>query len=239
MILLEELFNDLQYGELSQFSVTGDIDDPMTGISPADYPAVISHLNKALTAIHTRLPLRDRELTLQLVEELSFYVLSSEYAVSNDESTEPIKYIIDTDDRPFIDDVLGITAVYDESGCKLPLNDDNDCNSLFLNNYRTLQVPNPSDEETLFLTYRSNHPKIEPDADPSTTEIDIPDYCIEPVLFYIASRMYARSNDQGAAARSIEMVQKYELFCTEIERRNVLNNYNNNTNVKLERRGFV
>lgn len=239
MILLEELFNDLQYGELSQFSVTGDIDDPMTGISPADYPAVISHLNKALTAIHTRLPLRDRELTLQPYEELSFYVLSSEYAISNDESMEPIKYIIDTEERPFIDDVLGITAVYDEGGCKLPLNDENDCKSLYLNNYRTLQVPNPSEDDTLFVTYRANHPKIEPDADPATTEIDIPDYCIEPVLFYIASRMYARSNDQGAAARSIEMVQKYELFCTEIERRNVLNNYNNNTNLKLERRGFV
>lgn len=239
MILLEELFNDLQYGELAQFSVSGDIDDPMTGISPADYPAMISHLNKALTAIHTRLPLRDRELTLQLFEELSFYVLSSEYAVSNIESLEPIKYIIDMAERPFIDDVLGITAVYDESGCRLPLNDDNDCNSLYLNNYRTLQVPNPSSDNTLFLTYRANHPKIEPTADPATTEIDIPDYCIEPVLFYIASRMYARSNDQGAAARSIEMVQKYELFCTEIERRNVLNNYNNNTNLKLEKRGFV
>lgn len=239
MILLQELFQDLQYGELSQFSVSGDIDNPMTGISPADYPAVISHLNKALTAIHTRLPLRDRELTLQQFEELSFYVLSSEYAVSNTESLEPIKYIIDTAERPFIDDVLGITAVYDEAGCRIPLNDDNNCNSYWLNNYRTLQIPEPADDNTVFITYRANHPKIEPDADPATTEIDIPDFCIEAVLAYVASRMYARSNDSGAVARSLEMVQKYEAYCQEIERRNVLNNYNNNTNLKLEERGFV
>jgi hypothetical protein len=51
--------------------------------------------------------------------------------------------------------------------------------------------------------------------------------------------MYARSNDAGATARSIEMVQKYEALCQEIERRNLLNNYNNNTNLKLEQRGFV
>lgn len=239
MILLQELFEDLQYGELAQFSVSGDIDNPMTGIRAQDFPALISHLNKALTAIHTRLPLRDRELTLQQYEVLSFYKLSSEYAVSNTESTEPVKYIIDTPERPFIDDVLGITGVYDETGCRIPLNDDNDCNSYWLNNYRTLQIPEPADDNTVFITYRANHPKIEPDADISVTEIDIPDYCIEPVLAYVAHRMYARSNDAGATARSIEMVQKYEALCQEIERRNLLNNYNNNTNLKLEQRGFV
>lgn len=239
MILLQELFQDLQYGELSQFAVTGDIDEPMTGITAQDYPAIVSHLNKALTAIHTRLPLRDRELTLQLYETLSFYELSSDYALSNDTSLEPIKYIIDTPERPFIDDVLGITAVYDELGCPIPLNDENNCDSYWLNNYRTLQVVNPADENTVFLTYRANHPKIEPNADPATTEIDIPDYCIEPVLFYVASRMYSRSNDAGAVSRSLEMMQKYEAYCQEIERLNVLNNYNNNTNLKLEQRGFV
>ena len=239
MILLEELLNDLQYGELSQFSVTGDIDDPMTGITSGDYPAIISHLNKALTAIHTRLPIRDREVTIQTVDELSFYELSSDYAVTNTESLQPIKYIIDTPDRPFQNDILSITAVFDEYDCEYALNDEHDCSSIWIQNYRTLQIPNPADEFALFISYRANHPKIEPDADPAKTEIDIPDYCIEPILFYIASRMYARSNDQGAAARSIEMVQKYELFCTELERRNVLNNYSNTTNLKLEKRGFV
>lgn len=239
MILLQELFQDLQYGELSQFTITGDIDEPMTGITAQDYPAIVSHLNKALTALHTRLPLRDREVTVQLNDALAFYKLSSEYALTNTGSTEPIKYIIDSEERPFIDDVLGVTAIYDELGCEIPLNDENNCNSYWLNDHRTLQVVYPSSDNAIFVTYRANHPKIEPTDDPTTTEIDIPDFCIEPVLFYIASRMYARSNDAGAVSRSLEMMQKYEAYCQEIERRNVLNNYNNNTNLKLEERGFV
>ena len=239
MILLKDLFEDLQFGELSQFSVTGDIDNPMTGVSPEDYPALISHLNKALTALHTRLLLRDREVTIHLYEELSFYKLSSEHALTN-EDTDKLQYIIDTEDRPFIDDVLGIVSITSDLGCNVPINDECHCESVWLVDYRTLQVPLPNDYDTLFVSYRANHPKIEPSADPETTEIDIPDYCIEPVLAYITARMYARSNDAGAAARSIEMMQKYEVYCSEIERRNMLNNYNNNTtHTKLEQRGFV
>ncbi|WAI96224.1 head to tail adaptor [Vibrio phage vB_VhaP_PG11] len=239
MLTLQDIFNDLEAGELAQFSFSAGLDE-VNGIQPEDYPTLISHVNKALTALHVRFPLREREVTVQQYDELSFYLLDSKYSVLSTEPTDLPKYIIDTVERPFTDDILQIQAVYDEAGCKLPLNDDTACNGVWLTHYKTLQIPYPASDNTCFVLYRANHPAIAPDiTDPNLVQIDIPEYCIEPLLAYVAGRVYGRSMDQMQQSLSVGLMSKYEHMCTELEKFNVLHNNPNNTNTKLEQRGFV
>lgn len=239
MTTLRDIFNDLETGELSQFSFSGDLDDP-TGVQIADYPILIRHINRALLSLHTRFCLKEQEVAIDLDPIIALYTLDSKYAQSNANSTEPVKWIADTVENPFTDDIIRIQEVYDETGLKLPVNDNNNNYSVFLPNYKTLQVPYPAADTTLFITYRAKHVEIDPlTQDPSLVDIDIPDYCVEPLLAYVTSRVYSSSSDQVKQSMSQTFMAKYELMCKELEDMNVLHNTPNDTNIKLEKGGWV
>jgi hypothetical protein len=171
---------------------------------------------------------------------LSFYVLDSKFALSNIDSTEPVKYIIDSVERPFLDDVLQISAVYDESGIEMSVNDSTDCDSAFLPNYKTIQIPRPADDNTMFVVYRAQHPTIDDDFDnPSDVEVNIPGYAEEPLLTYIAARVHGSRLDMESQALSSELKARFDLQLGEIERVNLLHNTINDTNTKLGEGGWL
>lgn len=239
MILLSDIFRQLEHGELNQFSMSGEIDGS-EGIQPGDWPILIDHINLALTNMHTRLALSEREVTIQLYEELSFYRLDSKYAQSNGSSVEDPKYIVDTVERPFQDNVLRIERVTDELGTELAINDETSEGSVYLVDYKTLQVSTPSDEITYFIAFRANHPTLDRcTATPQDIEVCIPEYCLEPLMFYVASRLYGRSGSEVQKANSLELMQRYEFAILELERRSVLSNLPNKINHKLGDRGWV
>ncbi len=239
MVTLQDIFDELETGELSQFAFSGDLDAPM-GIDVENYPTLIRHTNRALMNLFTRFCLKEKEVAIDTFDEISFYVLDYKYAQSNVDSTEPTKWIADTPEQPFMDDIIRIQEVYDENGKALPMNDIHDEYSVFLPNYKTLQVPYPANDETLFVTYRAKHPVIDVNStDLSLIEVDIPDYCIEPLLTYIAYRVYSASADQIQQGIAASMYAKYDLQCKELEDKNVLHNTPNDTNIKLEKGGWV
>ncbi len=239
MLTLADIFGELETGELNQFSFSSDL-DATTGVQLKDYPALIRHVNRGLLALHTRFCLKEREVAISLNAITTFYILDSKYARSNQNSNEPIRWIEDSLDHPFTDDILRIQEVYDEEGDNLPVNDNNNNYSVFLPNYKTVQVPYPSDTTTLFITYRAKHSPIGIDiVDPTLVEIDLPEYCIEPLLSYVTSRVYSSSSDQNKQSLSASFMAKYELQCKELEDKNVLHNTPNETNIKLENGGWV
>lgn len=235
---LSEVFQMLQYGELANLSLSGDIDEP-SGIRVEDYPVLISHINLCLTDLHTKFNLREKEVVIQQYDEVSYYELDVKYAQSNTDSNEPIKYISDSEYAPFIGDVLRINAAFNEVGCEIPINDENDCNSIFLNSYKRVQVPNPSDENAIWLTYRANHPKLDMSSPDLDAEVELPAYCIEALLSYVASRVHGQRTSQEAQATAVNLMAKYNLICDQIEEKNVLHNSPSNTNFKLGDRGWV
>ncbi len=239
MITLADIFADLETGELSQYSFSGDL-DALTGVQMDDYPALIRHINRGLLALHTRFCLKEREVAINLDSLIAFYILDSKYAQSNMDSTEPVKWIMDSPDKPFTDDIIRIQDIYDEDGTPLRVNDNNDDKSVFLPDFKTLQVPYPADDTTLFITYRAKHVVIPSDVtDTGSVEVEIPDYCIEPLLSYVTSRVYSSSADQNKQALSASFMAKYELQCKALEDYNVLHNTPNETNVKLDKGGWV
>jgi hypothetical protein len=235
---LLELFELLQYGELANLSLSGGIDN-VKGIRVEDYPVLISHLNLALTDIHTKFNLKEREVAIQQYETITHYQLDSKFAQENTSSIEPIKYILDNSSNVFNDDVLRVNAIFDETGCELSINDEYNPASLFLNSYKVIQVPFPADTNTMFITYRANHAKLSSTTPDLEAEVDIPAYAVEAILSYVASRVHAQRTSQDAQIAAVNLMAKYNMLCDQIELRNVLHDGASNSNFKLGVNGWV
>ena len=229
---LSEFFELLEYGELANLSLSGGIDDEK-GIREEDYPTLVSHINLGLSDLHTKFNLKEREVVLQEYSSITHYELDSKYAVTNTSSTEPVKYILDSETSVFNDDVLRINSAFNEIGEELPINDEYQPNSIFLNGYRTIQIPYPVDTNTIFIMYRANHAKLDVQTPDLNAEIELPAYCIEALLSYVASRVHSQRTSQEAQGAAVNLMAKYTLICDQIELRNMLHNSPDNTNFKL------
>lgn len=232
---LSELFQMLSVGELSLIRVGND----GQGIRAQDYPKVIAQLNAGLTALHARFPLQERELIIQQYEQISKYYLRKEYLESNKESTQPVKYLIDTPMEPFIEDVLRVEKVFDECGCPLYLNNEPVCESIMTPSFDCIQIVSPIETNALFVTYRANHPKIDLATIDLNIEIRIPASHEKALMYYIASQLYANSPNPETANKGLEWTQRYEAECKKIEDLDLNNAYIGQTNLKPEMRGWV
>lgn len=240
MLTLKDIFEDLEHGELNQFSFNKIIDsDDVPGFTSDDWPAIIKQIRLGLTALHTRFVLREREVTINTYDALSFYPLDSRYSV-NSTGPEYPKFIQDTPENPFTDDIIQVRAIWDECGEKIPLNAQDDPCSAFMTNYKTLQYPQSADGNTIFVTYQANHTPI-PDniVDPHDVEIFIPDYLREPLYLYVTARLLSRSANLEVRANSQQIMLQYNTMCDNLDRKNTLNIQDNSVNSKLEKAGWV
>ena len=239
----------------------GDM-DTMT-INVEDYPKIIPSLNLALTELYKRFPIRIEEVIIRQEPQISTYYLHSRYAMTNDKSSEPIKYIHDSVYEPFTDNVLRIEQVFNELGTEIPINtnidygEDEDYNSLkyepYLGTsvdydfqsivtptYNSLQIlPHPVGQNNLLVKYRASHHLIKVSANlvPGETEVDVPLSMLEPLLLYVGGRIHANMHGEDPNSGA-GFIAKFEASCKKIEDLNLFNKGNVN-NTKLERTGWV
>lgn len=219
MTTLKDIFHDLTYGEL-QGTAIGNLLSPdnESEPDPKSYAQLISHINAALKKLYSRFFCSAKEIYIELDESIAIYTLDSKYAQSNTGSVIPLadRYIADSVDNPFQDDVLKIEQCYDEEGGLLTLNDFSDDESLFTPSYRSIQVPWPNENNTIAVQYRAAHPKIEYDVDMdiSTTEVEIPEALYNAMLMYVAYRAMPRLD---GGAEKAQYKQDYEQECQRIE----------------------
>lgn len=185
---LQEILDQLRYSELQHIKIGGHADG--TGITNEHMPAIITHLNLALTALHTEFPLRKETVHIDIHESISTYFMDSEFAASNTGSTQPIKYIADTSGDPYNDNLTFIEKIEDELGNEYSLNVENDCDSITLPIYNAFNFPLPADGLTVKVSYRANHVKI-PTTATETTNIDIPMSLLNCLLLFIKHRVYS------------------------------------------------
>lgn len=244
--MLQEIYNQLTYGELSHLAIGGaNIDG---GIHENDRPKIINHIQLGLTALYKRFRLKEDEVIVELQEDQNTYYLDCDYAVSNTESTEPVKYLLDTD-NPFTGRILKVERVYDDLDYELLLNKrDNPCSlrtptdtTLFIPELVRLRtVPDPP-IETVKVVYRANHPVIDVlmgQYAPNTIELELPQTHMEPLLYYIASRLHNPIGMVNEFHSGNSYYAKYEAACMQLE----INNYeidNIGQEYKFEQRGFV
>ena len=234
-MFLSEVLDQLEHGELFQIALGGDETNDITA---CNLPNVLPHINLALKELYKRFPLKIGDVIIDLHDQIQTYYLDPKYSRSNKESTEPIKYIHDSRYQPFKGGVNKIEFVYDEIGRELFLNNSEEYWSLYTPSYNAIQVPLPDVANSLVIHYRASHDNILlEDLDPKTEDVNIPPGYLEPLLFYVGSRIFTSLNgDQSAEGNNY--MQKFEQSCAKISELNLMNG-DNTTNVKLDKAGWV
>lgn len=247
---LQDIFDQLTHGELSQISIGGG---EAGKISKDNYGAIINHLNLGLTAIYKRFNLKQGRIQLELVPGKSVYQISSKYSQSNQESMEPVRYLLDAG-APYKDDLLKIERVLTEENTELVLNDGAYLYSLLTPTHKTLSVPIdiverkeslPDDLKTSKLTifYRANHHKLSATDEWGVDvfdeiEVDLPDAYLEALLYFVASRVNNPIGMTNEFHAGNSYSAKYEQECARLEMLNYQTDQGQ-TSTRLRAGGWV
>jgi hypothetical protein len=235
---LLELYRRLSYGELSNLAIGGE----GVGVITEDaQPRITEYANEALLRLHSRFLLRENILFLRQIDHLTYYYLLKRFARSELKTppcpNTPHLYILDNDDEPFENDLIKILEVMDQDGCKLPLNDSENCKSLFTPQPNLLQIPDPIADRVLSINYQARHPKLT--HTDVCQEIDLP-FALEGALTaYIAHKVFSHMNTQESSAKGAEHLQIYDLICQEVADMDLVSQSRATTTLKFHERGFV
>ena len=225
---LNEIFEQLTYGELSQLNIGGGEEGQ---INEANYPKILAHINLGLTALYKRFDLKEGYIRLQLIPGLVNYQINSKFAASNRRSREPVKYLQDTEDNPFVDNVNKIEKVTTDFGFELDLNNDSDLYSVHTPTMKSIRIPQliadqspdlPDELKTLGLdlVYRAGHTNIvigNGFFDPARVDVDLPDSHLEALLYYVASRVHNPIGMTNEFNAGNNYAAKYEQSCQQLE----------------------
>lgn len=200
---LNQLIKELEYGELSAHGMFAT-----SPLSNENKDKLISAINIGLTELYTRFPLLTKELTIIQKSWLTEYKLDKKFAVSNEED-KGTKYILDTKRDPFLNDVIHINGVFDEVGSSLLHNSNSACKVYLTPAMDTIEIPNPTDTNALFIVYRANHPIVSE----VTPTILLPINFKPALMAYVSHRIYSGGTAQEHAMLANSMLQKFELIC--------------------------
>lgn len=224
---LIEVFNQLSYGELSQLNL-GRLDGE--DINEDNYPVLMGHVNMGLTALYKRFSLKEGRLNLQIVPNQVSYPLLSKFAVTG-KGTATVRYIKDSADAPFQEDIHKIERVITDTGGELLLNDYADpysCHTPSLNILRlpTIVVDGTAPLDSIYntksvtLVYRANHPVIDINVgsfDPATRDIELPYSHLQALLYFVASRAHNPIGMTNEFNAGNNWNAKYEFECNQLE----------------------
>lgn len=236
---LQEIFDQLVYGELAQFSV--NLGTSVHGaVSPDNYPKVVASVRMAVMEMYKEFRLSIEVVDVMMISNVTMYKLHSDYSIRNTDTSIPYKYIYDTANEPFEDNLLVIDRVFDEVGDELNLNNDQAKFSLYTPKFNTLQIPDPIEGSIVRVLIAKGHSYISgaTTIDPTTIEIEIPESCLEPLLFYIAGRMLMGAGNLNGTNDANIMMAKYQQSKLRIKELG-LYQQDNTFNLKLERNGWA
>lgn len=222
---LSEIFTQLSYGELSQISLGSS---EMGGIDEGNYPRLLAHINLGLLALYKRFPLKEGRTVLTLQPGVLTYSLGTE-------------------------NVLKVERIYTEQGWELGLNDEADPYACFTPSAHLLRVPaevaarrmdlpDHLKTSTLEVVYRAGHPLLALDSlgylDPEQVEVELPYSHLEPMLYYVASRVNNPMGMSNEFHAGNSYYAKYEAACQQLELQN-LRVDQGAQNTRLDRNGWV
>jgi len=204
---LQEIFDQLTYGEFSQLSIGGQ---EAGVINASNYRNVVAHLNLGLTSLYRRFNLKERRLTIPLQSDADTYQLA-------------------------VDDLMKIEKVFTDVEFELNLNREGDPFACFTPTLNSLRVPKiileqgadlPDELKTegLTITYRANHPKIKLNFGPllpEMKEIELPSTHLQALLYFVASRVHNPIGMVNEFNAGNTWFSKYELECQRLETENI------------------
>jgi hypothetical protein len=221
---LQEVFDQLTSGELSQLSIGGG----EAGTVPESaYSAIARNVQLGLTSLYKRFNLKEKRSTATLILGQESYPM-------------------------VMTDLLKIERVLTDAGLDLPLNDSANVDSCFTPNSSLLTVPahivaQANDLEdwlktgSLTLVYRANHPKMDmavAAVTPSAVELELPDAYLQALLLFVASRMHSPLGNTGNHHAGNNYFTRYLNECLSLETEGVPIDKTGQTN-RLQNKGFV
>lgn len=239
-MLFVQLMERLIYGELSSmhFARSGDTAD----ISDKDLRRMIAFTNDALTEIYTRIPVNTKTLVIDSKDNIAEYILTKDFAMSNTESKEPVKYIRDSKEHPFTDDVLKILEVRDECGRRIPLNDESFSGGVFTPYYNVLLITHPSDEKSYEVLYSARKPRViytSRRLEIGDQVVDIPIQLEEALQAKVASRFFVGMSGQEVSGKYMELTQRFETVLDNYVSNNLIDTTRLSDTTRFKDRGFV
>lgn len=229
---LTRVFNQLRYGTLKGQAIARDGAE----IEEIDYPRLITAVNSATSVLYGRFKLQYSELFIRLIPSKYVYELDSDFAEANAESTQFTRWIVDSEEQPFLDNLVRIHNVTGCDGIELPINDAHDSLSAMTPSYNSIQLPCEVVDvlESVSVVYEASPTVIQSISTlaPEVTEIKIPDVMLEALCYYAAAKFMEQSTAQDKAAKANEFFAKYELACSKLTEYGMVNvEYTSNINV--------
>lgn len=215
---LQDIFDDLAYGELSQV-VMGGFNADQQGIPVEQRKRVFSHVVIGLTELHKRFLLREQVLRIDLVSGQTMYQLERRFAKSNTQSREVVKYINDTAD-PWNTELFMIERVYDDQGKELLLNAIDNADSVRTPTYKSLVLPSSYAGTFIDVVCRADHTRISPhmiEEGAAQIEVHLPRSHLQALLLFIASRVHNPIGIQQEFHQGNNFLQKFEIECERLK----------------------
>jgi len=225
---LSEIYDQLAYGELRQVVLgTGALPGFEPGMPTDRAKQVFPFVVSGLTELHKRFKLREAQVAVPLVEGQADY---------------PLDLTLD------LMQIEQVTGIVDGEEYVIPLNEAVRY-GIRTTAYNRLLVPTDPEEapwlkETtqLVVTYRADHPPIDiniANAAPLVTEILLPATYVEPLLYYIASRVTSSFGATGEFHESGNYAAKFEQACAVLRSNSYDLALNESGFDKFHSRGFV
>lgn len=207
-------------------------------ISEKDLPRVISYLNQGLEYFSANYLIKTNRVVIKLKNGITKYYLDSSHAYSTSGSIHT-KYICDTLDNPFQDDVLLITDIQGSRGTHFSINDRYNYPNVELLEYNCIELEQFYGEEYLIVSYVAKHPTISlTEPRDSNVDIRIPSSYIVPLQTYVACLLY-QSMGGGHIQESNALFAKFSTLMEKINLSGIGSVPNLETNIKPELGGWI
>jgi len=236
---LSEVFSQLTHGELSQLNLGGA---DSGAINASNYPNVISHVNLGLTTLYKRFPLKEGRVSFTLQAGRTTYPIDTD---------DDVLFIETASSPEFADDILKIEKVLTLDEFELSLNDSSNIYSCFTPSATVLRVPAAIAEQSpnlpgelltpsLTLVYRANHPilVVKSGFNPARVSIELPYTHLEPLLYFIASRVNNPIGMTNEFHAGNSYAAKFEQACALIEQKNLVVDQGSQ-NTRLHKNGWI
>jgi hypothetical protein len=232
---VNELFQQLSERELSSLSMALE---GQGSIREAEHPKIIGYANDAMKALYSRFILKEDQVVIECIPERTMYPLKSQYAVNGGvaESESNPHFIIDTEDKPFTEDVIKLLKAYEVDYGEIPINDTDHSHSVFTPFITTVQVPSP-DGKTIAFIYQAKPELIS--VSELATDIQVPFVLEDALRTFVAHRVFQHMGGKENAVRSGEFLGQYESICEEIKQADLVYSSISSTGLKFTDRGFV
>ena len=230
---LEELFKNLSVGVLSNLAVG----DEGSGLIPHQFESKLVHaVNQGLTQLHARFILHENEVQIRAYDQITTYPLKRKYA-DQDLTVVPQKFISDSAEKPFLEDVIRVLSIYDEEGTKLLLNSPDPLCKVFTPRPTEIRLTEPVTGDSYLILYQAKHPKLE-EGD-FLQEIELPDVLHPALEHFVAYTILSPMNGQEHAAKAAENLGRYEQICISAEEDDLVSTSKEEDSEKFCDRGFL